>query len=154
MTASAPRAPGFSIVELLLVAFILGVGLLGIGAMQVAAVRGGGGGHARMIALGLANNALEQVQAEGRAQLLDRDAPPPPFRSSLDGPGTWLATYDREGAACGPGAPFFTVTVTREAVAAGAGRQGRFQASVAWLEPDQAAGNRPRTLAVARHVGF
>lgn len=56
---------GFSMVEFLMAAFILSVGLLGLAALQVSAQSQGLGGRQRGTAAIMAHNLLDTIQAEG-----------------------------------------------------------------------------------------
>jgi len=86
------RAGGFVLVEVLLAAFILAVGLLGLAALQVAAERVRAATRARTVALALAASALERGQAGASGH--DPDGRPVP------GPrGRFTVTV---GAAAGP----------------------------------------------------
>jgi type II secretory pathway pseudopilin PulG len=58
---------GFSLVELVMVAWLLGVGLLGLAGVQVAALRMLGASRARQEALALAEDALAAAQGGGGA---------------------------------------------------------------------------------------
>lgn len=60
------RQKGFSLLEMLLTAFILGIGLLGLAALQVVGIRGMAGSRQRDAAVYLASNALDRLAAEGR----------------------------------------------------------------------------------------
>jgi len=158
-------------VEFLLVAFILAVGLLGLGALQVATVRGGAGTRTRMTAAALATSALEAVLAEARmvfrADGLDAQAGPDgdaaPAERSYTAPGQarWEAQFDVDGQPVTPESrAFYTVTVRRMGPAvpppAGAPVTAReFQASVAWLEQGApAAAPVPRHLAFSRLIAY
>jgi prepilin-type N-terminal cleavage/methylation domain-containing protein len=55
---------GFSLIELLLAAWILGVGLLGLAGVQVAALRMLGASRARLEALALAEGSLAALQGD------------------------------------------------------------------------------------------
>lgn len=57
---------GFSLLEMLLTAFILGIGLLGLAALQVVGIRGMGSSRQRDAAVYLASNVLDRFAAEGR----------------------------------------------------------------------------------------
>ena len=111
---------GFSLVEFILVAFILAVGLLGLGGMLSATVRAEAGAGARQTALNLAEGVLETIQAEAKG----RCAP---------APGPWLLRFGRDGLSADAPAACFTVTVTRSAPD-GVTPARLFRASVAWAE--------------------
>lgn len=123
------RPPGFSLVEFVLVAFILAVGLLGLGGMQVATARAEAGAGARQTALDLAEALLEQVQAEVKGRAL----PAPSADPAGLGPGPWLGRFDRDGLPAGDGPAFFTVTVTGSAPP-GPAPARLFRATAAWAE--------------------
>jgi Tfp pilus assembly protein PilV len=114
------RPTGFSLVEFSLVAFILAVGLLGLGGMLAATTRAEAGAGARQTALNLAEGVLETIQAESKG----RGAP---------APGPWLSRFDRDGLPADPPEAFFTVTVTRS-TPDGMIPARLFRASVAWAE--------------------
>jgi prepilin-type N-terminal cleavage/methylation domain-containing protein len=115
------RPPGFSLVEFLVVAFILAVGLLGLGRMQLATVRAEARAEARQTALQLAEAVLETIQAEARGA---GDGPEP---------GRWLGRFDRDGLPAAGRPAFFVVTVTGSAPG-GCAPARLVRASVAWAE--------------------
>ncbi|HTL99215.1 MAG TPA: prepilin-type N-terminal cleavage/methylation domain-containing protein [Holophagaceae bacterium] len=57
---------GFSMVEFLFVAVILGVGLLGLAALSAVAIRGFGGSRTRDAAANLADSVLDRLALDGR----------------------------------------------------------------------------------------
>ena len=59
-------ASGFSLIELLAVAIIMGVGLLGLAALTTMAVRGYGGSRSRDTAANLANSVMDRLTLDGR----------------------------------------------------------------------------------------
>jgi Tfp pilus assembly protein PilV len=136
LPARSSRRRGFALAELLLAAFILAVGLLGLGALQVATVRHGGGSWARLTALALALDALEAGSAEARLERPGRDP----------APGSWPREqrYDREGRPARVGEGWFTVTVARRP---GPGATEAFRAAVAWTEGPSLP---PRRLVLVR----
>ncbi|WP_052572625.1 type IV pilus modification PilV family protein [Holophaga foetida] len=62
---------GFSLVEMLMAAFIMAIGLLGLTMLQVMSIRGAQGGKSLSIAVGLAEQIMDQVEVEGRATYLN-----------------------------------------------------------------------------------
>jgi Tfp pilus assembly protein PilV len=161
-------------VEFLLVAVILAVGLLGLGGLQVAAVRGGAASRSQMVALALAGDALETAAFEAAGA--GRGRPGWPGQPRYTGPDTrWISQHDRDGRpvrSSGPGG--FSLVLTRteamaspepmERRAAGArAAAGVFRARVTWVEaapvapaPGAAAGPgwRERRLALVRLIAF
>ncbi len=116
---SPSRRAGFALAEVLVVAFLLAVGLLGLVALQVAAVRAGAGAAARAAALALAEGALETALAQAR----HREPPafpgagePAPRGFGLDGlPAGTRPAFFSVGVAhreAGPGIWEATATVT------------------------------------------
>jgi len=137
-------------VEFLLVACLLGVGLLGLGALQVATTRGGGWTRTRMDAAALAGNALEAALAEAR--LVWRPGAPPesgpsPLVRTYTAPEQtrWVASFSRDCRPLDdPAAGFYRVTVSRaEPVSPprpdAPATAHAFQATVAWTEESAAA---------------
>jgi hypothetical protein len=154
-------------VEFLLVAFILAVGLLGLGALQVATVRGGAGARNRMVAATLATGALESVLAEARrvweaAAVPGPGMAPPPAvplvrRFTSAETSRWLERFDRDGLPAARRDAFYTVTVTRAEPVLPAGAGGLlaarvFQATVTWEE--DAAPAPPGRLALSRIIAY
>lgn len=66
------RNEGFSLMEFLLAAFILGVGLLGLAALQAMAARQGTSSRERGTATFLAHNLLDRIAAEGQLSAGER----------------------------------------------------------------------------------
>jgi len=128
------RAGGFALVECLLVAFILAVGLLGLGALQLATVRGHAAAWTRLVALNLAGNALETLQAEARVAAPAAD------------PGPRLARFDRDGLPAAAHPAFFAVTVTGTAL----GTARRCRASVTWPEDGPGSGRLTLVRLISR----
>jgi len=123
-------------VELLLVAFVLGVGLLGLSALQVATMRNLAGAWTRLAAATLAGNALAGVLAEA--------GPGPRERSGKytgAGSGPWVEWFDRNGQPATHSPAFFTVTVTRS-VPDPLVPVWAFQAAVVWAEGAPGASGR------------
>ena len=134
LSSGAARG-GFSLVEFLMAAFILAVGLLGLGAMQIATTRGMAAAGARQTALGLAEAALEGAQWEARRAFRARCRQPPDAPAD-PGPAPRQEPFDRDGwpAAERPG--FFTLSVTWSAPDPTPLRVVR--ARVSWPEPGRA----------------
>jgi len=65
---------GFSIVELLMAAFILGIALLGLAALMTISIAQGGSSRKRGTATLLAHSLLDRIQAEGALSSAERYA--------------------------------------------------------------------------------
>ncbi|MCE1228857.1 MAG: prepilin-type N-terminal cleavage/methylation domain-containing protein [Firmicutes bacterium] len=76
------RQRGFSMVEMLMAAFILGVGLLGLASLQVMSLRVARGGKSLTTAVLVAERIMDQVEQEGRLTWLNQ--------TSATGPGAAL----------------------------------------------------------------
>ena len=123
---------GFSILEFLLAAVILAVGLLGLGGLQVASLRARGATRAQLGGLALATSALEEALGQARIHRARGGGPEPPLGS--------CCPYG-EGAT-----PVYTVTWPR-----GPRSSGRVTVRVSWRAGD--AGT-PRALSLTRQVSF
>lgn len=67
-----PRAQaGFSMVEMLMAAFILSIGILGVTMLQVMSLRASRGGRSLTTAVHVAEHVLDQVELEGRLAWLN-----------------------------------------------------------------------------------
>ncbi len=62
---------GFSMVELLMVAFVLSIGILGLTMLQLMSIRVATGGHDLGMAVQLAEQVMDQVELEGRLTYLN-----------------------------------------------------------------------------------
>jgi prepilin-type N-terminal cleavage/methylation domain-containing protein len=79
---TAPRRgeAGFSMIEMLMAAFVLSVGILGLTMLQAMSIRVASGGHNLGMAVQLAERVMDQVEMEGRLTYLNANntnlAPP------------------------------------------------------------------------------
>lgn len=64
---------GFSLIELLMTAFILGIGLLGLAALQTLGIRSFGASRQRDAAAYMASNLLDHFQSQGRIAMALRE---------------------------------------------------------------------------------
>lgn len=128
-----PRKPiknasqgGFSLVELLMTAFVLAVGILGLTMLQVMSLQASRGGRSLTTAVQLADRVLDQVELEGRLTWLNRTDTQytnPVAITTLSYVGTAAAvtqTFNIKGQIPNPLAtdpadkdPFFTVITTQ-----------------------------------------
>ncbi len=121
-----PRRAGFSLVEFLMVAVILGVGLLGLAALTTTAMRSYGGSRTRDAAIALSSSVLDRLALDGRlsAQLRAQGSAVPAsalVANAVDGtvnayadPATGTATFDLQGQPSAT-APIFNVSWVRRA---------------------------------------
>ncbi len=65
---------GFSLVELLLTAFIMAVGIMGLTLLQVMALRGARGGQSLATGVQVAEMVMDQIEMEGRLSWLNLTA--------------------------------------------------------------------------------
>jgi prepilin-type N-terminal cleavage/methylation domain-containing protein len=70
------RQAGFSMVEMLMAAFILAIGVLGLSMLQVMSARSTTGSRMQTLAIGVGQNILESIDAEARQQRLFRTIDP------------------------------------------------------------------------------
>lgn len=63
---------GFSMVEFLMVAAIMAIGLLGVASMQVMAIKAGSGSTNLSTATSIGNRILDQIEEEGRLTWLNQ----------------------------------------------------------------------------------
>lgn len=70
-SARSRRQAGFSLVEMMMAAVILGVGILGLTLLQAMALRGRGSSQNRNTAVEVGERILDQVEEEGRTTWLN-----------------------------------------------------------------------------------
>ncbi len=126
-----PGQSGFSMVELLMAAFVLAIGILGITMLQVMSLRTARGSQSLTTAVQVANRVMDQVELEGRLTWLnttDTDLVTPGTLSELqylmddDVP---VQTFNPQGeftadAAVSDKTVFYTVNTTKTLVTDGA----------------------------------
>lgn len=168
------KRSGFSLIELLLVAFIFGVGLLGLTALMASSLRAGGGGRQRDTAAYLANNALEALAADGlTSSILRNSGQAIPASAQLanvaddaanafqlpDEGGTLCATFDMEGRPSATN-PVFSVQWVRRAtksttsLASSGVESAEVLVNVSWMEPGPANVTLPKWLSFSRTIRF
>ena len=122
----SPSHAGFSMVEFLLVAVILSVGLLGLAALTTMSVRGFGGSRVRGVASDLASSVMDRLALDGRissairtngtaipGSALVANAVDDAVNTYAD-PATAFTTFDLQGQPSTT-TPVFTVTWVRRA---------------------------------------
>ncbi len=168
------RQAGFSLVEFLMVAIILGIGLLGLAALTTTALRSYGGSRTRDGAMALSSSVMDQLAVDGRisAQLRAVGSTIPTsalVANATDGaansykdPATGLTTFDLQGQ---PNAttPVFTVTWVRRApkgiapATAGQAEAAEVVANVQWNETIKNAGAttvQPHYISASRFIRY
>lgn len=166
---SSSRA-GFSLVEFLMVAIILGVGLLGLAALTATTIRGFGGSRSRDVAAGLADSVLDRLSLDGRlsaavranggtipATALVANATDDAVNAYAE-PATNLGTFDLQGQPSTT-APVFTVSWVRRASKTGLTpaptsltTSSEVVVNVAWNEAVKGAGGA--TVSLPRYLSF
>lgn len=160
-TADRTGQVGFSMVEMLMAAFILAIGLLGLAMLQAMAIRSASSGKNLTTAVRIAERVMDQVEMEGRLSWLnitDSSYTSPASLAQLRfiGQGTVYLGYDVDGAAT-TSAPvsskpsaFFVVTESESAVStASTGSLSDYTVKVEFTEAVDASGtlvNRNVTL--------
>lgn len=121
-----PQA-GFSMVEMLMTAFILAIGILGLTMLQVMSMQGSKGGRNLSTAVQVADRVMDQVEMEGRLSWLnvtDTQFTAPAAIATLKyiGQATVTETFNLNGTAPDSASTdpaqhdsFFTVTTTQAA---------------------------------------
>lgn len=169
-----PAQGGFSMIELLVAAFILGIGLLGVTALMAANLRMGAGGRQRDTAAYLGNEVIERLAADGRRSALLRSTGQTTFATtfllanavddvpntyqSADAEGTQRTTFDLEGRPSAA-SPVFTVTWVRRArtatpVTASAAMLSEVVVNVSWAEGSATTTSTQKWLSFSRILSY
>lgn len=169
------RSAGFSMVELLIAAFILAVGILGLSMLQLLSMQANRGSRSMSTAVQVADQMLDQVEMEGRLSWLNVTAsqytsppalPPLQFINAAD---PVVQTYTVRGKRPDVSAtdiadvqPYFTATLVRAepavatTAAAGGGQAVHdFTVTVEFQESMQVNGTATpvkRTVVLSRRV--
>jgi Tfp pilus assembly protein PilV len=153
---------GFSMVELLMTAFVLAVGILGLTMLQVMSLRASRGSRSLTTAIQVAERVMDQVEMEGRLSWLDLTNPQG-AASTLDRKyiGTCTSTvavadtFDINGDPPSAASPvFFTsATLAPQTTASVTGTVTDFRVSVTFTESIDAS-NTPvtRNIVLTRRV--
>jgi Tfp pilus assembly protein PilV len=165
---SAQAQLGFSLVEMLLTAFILAVGIMGLTMLQVMALKSARGGKSLSTAVQVGESVMDRIEMEGRLSWLNltagqysnpaalnhmmfvNNATIPTQSFNLNGGVTDLSSPDPA-----VNNPFYTVNITQVDVAAvGSGKITDFNVRVAFSDATNPATNAPitRTVVLTRRV--
>lgn len=169
------RHRGFSMIELLLVAFMLGIGLLGLAALVTMTIRSETSGRQREVAAVLAGNVLETLVGDGRQSMILRmngqAVTATSFRlagavddavnafSANDESGTAQTTFDLMGRPSAAN-PVFRVNWVRRANKTGAPAATAQTAgaevvvNVRWDEPLPSGATVQKWISVSRYVSY
>jgi len=161
---------GFSMVEMLMAAFIMAIGLLGLAMLQTLTLRTNTGSRSLSTAILVGESLLDDIQANGRASKLF-------VRQGSSVPAAILAsfanralTYNLAGRRVSPTdappdadpTPYFTVNVGVETTGANAvapvptmGGLANFTVTTVWTEGTGAAGTPvQRRVVLTRRIGY
>lgn len=163
--SSTPRClteKGFSFIELLFVAFILGIGILGLTLLQVMSMRSATGSKALNTAVMVGEGTLESIQAEGRERMLF-------LKYSGSAPITTYFTVSNDSITryfdfkgnplTGAADSYFTMIITPSDIVAisSAGGTKLFTLTVTFYEaqnPQNPTLKIPRTVTLTRQVAY
>ena len=120
---------GFSMIEMLMTAFIMAIGILGLSMLQVMSLKASRGGRSLSTAVLVGEHVMDRVEMEGRLSWLNvsssqagapsnADLPNMKYVTIADG-GTLTDTFNSYGEAVPAADPtaFYTVATTRNAFA-------------------------------------
>ena len=167
---------GFSLVEFLMVAIILGIGLLGLAALTTTAIRGYSGSRTRDSAVALSSTVLDRLAVDGRISAQIRSVGSTVPTSALlanatddavntyTDPATSLGTFDLQGQPSST-QPVFSVNWIRRAPkglspATGSLADGaEVVVNVQWNEAIQSAGStatsiQPHYISASRFIRY
>ncbi len=153
------RQSGFSIIEMLLTAFILAVGILGLTMLQVMSMRASTGSRALNTAVMVGEGALESIQSEGRQRLLFvKNGETAPATTFFDAARTEYYAFDGSLVPSAANA-FFTVVITPVDIVAlsSAGGTKHFTVVVTFADtpnPANPAATVQRTVTLSRQVAY
>jgi len=164
------REAGFSMIEMLMTAFILAIGLLGLCLLQTMSLRAAQGGTSMTTAVHVADAVMEQVELEGRMSWLNVSnasgavtALPDPYYMNLAVRGKIQQYFNPHGdvslsTSTDPtvSIKLFTVTTTRlqdVGAASGTGQVSDYLVQVQFAESTTATGTPvQRTVMVTRRI--
>ncbi len=154
---------GFSLIEFLMTAVILGIGLLGLAALTSTAMGSYGGSRTRNTAIALSSSVLDQMALDGRisAQMRSSGGAVPTtalVANAVDGavnayadPATTWTTFDLQGQPS-QAAPIFNITWVRRAAkglapaASSLSAASEVVVNVQWTEEIKSASTGTTTL--------
>lgn len=150
-------------VELLMAAFILAIGILGLTSLQVMSLRFRGGSQSVNNAVLVGERVLDQAEALGRNTLLrcrSGETPATPsstyFGINYFGTGPFTLYFDFKGQSRAS-ADYYTVTVTPSTLTtpvAGLGGMALMTVQVAWTEAVAGGGTTAKNVTLTRRVAY
>lgn len=158
---------GFSLMEMLMVALIMGIGLLGVASLQTVAIKATNGSANLATAAQIANRIMDQVEEEGRLCWLNQTAsgviatgtePPNLYYLSHTPPFTLAAQgFDITGSAlpAGTAHPIFQAVVSGTAVTTAGATVGKLvdvNVTVTFTDSVQGSRTLTRTLTLSRRI--
>jgi len=159
------RQSGFSMVEMLMSAFILAIGILGLAMLQAMSLRASRGGKSLHTAVQLADGVMDQIEMEGRLgwlNITDSAYTTPGTLSQLQyiGKGTVYLGFDAMGVAT-TSAPvsdkptaFYVATAVEGAATTGStGKYSDYTVTVTFVDQTTSNGTPiSRTVTLTRRV--
>ncbi|WP_005037361.1 prepilin-type N-terminal cleavage/methylation domain-containing protein [Holophaga foetida] len=160
------RQAGFSMVEMLMAAFILAIGLLGLAMLQTMSLRASRGGKSLHTAVQVAERVMDQIEMEGRLgwlNITDSNYSTPGTLSQLQfiGKGTTVYLgFDAAGVATTsapvsskPSAFFVAAASEGAAVTGSTGKYSDYTVTVTFADQTDASGSAiTRTVTLTRRV--
>jgi len=151
---------GFSMVEMLVAAFIMAIGILGLTMLQTLSIRTNASSRSRTTAIQVADRFMDQAEALGRNSLLvARSKETPPTTISPDYFGSAIITrYANYDGTTSTEASYFTVTIQPTDVAteyAGIGGIKLLTITVSWKESSSSANTLiDRNVVISRRISY
>lgn len=154
------RQSGFSMVEMLMAAFILAIGILGLTMLQTLALHSNAGSKSMTSAIQVAEKVMDQAEALGRNSLLwarSGQTPPTTINPNYFGTAT-ITSYAKFNGASSSTPDYFTVTITPtvvDAEYAGIGGLKLITVEVRWHESLDASGVPiNRSVVISRRISY
>ncbi len=149
------RAAGFSLVEMLMAAFIMGIGLLGLATLQMMAIRTAGVGTRMTDSVLLAERVLESASMEATQSYLAAKAGTTIANARLYTPGTQLQYFKgdlTQGTATDTDIVYTVQVTVTNLVTAFQGGMDQVDVNVSFVEMVNGAGANRRNVQVSRQV--